>query len=75
MPSQQEVQKDEKLTFFQTGQPMVLVQKLPFFQLSFLGNISQENIFYDILARKNAFLGYKNKQVLKVQTLTFFQRG
>ena len=52
MPSQQEVQKDEKLTFFETGQPMVLVQKLTFFQLSFLGNISQENIFYDILAPK-----------------------
>ena len=26
----------------------------------FLGNIGQENIFYDILERKNAFLGYKN---------------
>ena len=26
----------------------------------FLGNIGQENVFYDILERKNAFLGYKN---------------
>ena len=26
----------------------------------FLGNISQENVFYDILERKNAFEGYKN---------------
>ena len=26
-----------------------------------LGNIGQENVFYDILERKNAFLGYKNK--------------
>ena len=25
----------------------------------FLGNIGQENVFYDILQRKNAFLGYK----------------
>ena len=41
---------------------MVLVQKLPFFQLSFLGNIEQENVFYDILERKNAFLGYKNRK-------------
>ena len=41
---------------------MVLVQKLPFFQLFFLGNIGQENVFYDILDRKNAFLGYKNKK-------------
>ena len=41
---------------------MVLVQKWPFFQLFFLGNIEQENVFYDILEQKNAFLGYKNKK-------------
>ena len=34
---------------------MVLVKKWPFFQLFFLGNIGQENVFYDILERKNAF--------------------
>ena len=28
----------------------------------FLGNIGQEIVFYDILKRKNAFLGYKNKK-------------
>ena len=28
----------------------------------FLGNIGQENDFNDILERKNAFLGYKNKK-------------
>ena len=26
----------------------------------FLGNTGQENVFYDILERKNTFLGYKN---------------
>ena len=31
----------------------------------FLGNIGQENVFYDILERKNAFLGYKNKKFKK----------
>ena len=41
---------------------MVLVQKWPFFQLFSLGNIRQENVFYDILELKNAFLGFKNKQ-------------
>ena len=41
---------------------MVLVQKWPFFKLFFLGNISQENVFYDILERRNACLGYKNKK-------------
>ena len=44
---------------------MVLVQKWPFFQLFFLGNIGQENVFYDILERKNAFLRYKNKKSKK----------
>ena len=41
---------------------MDLVQKWQFFQLFFLGNIGQENLFYDILERKNAFLAYKNKK-------------
>ena len=30
-----------------------------------LGNISQENVFYDILERKNAFLSYKNQKFKK----------
>ena len=38
---------------------MLLVQKWPLFELFFLGNIDQEIVFYDILERKNAFLGYK----------------
>ena len=67
----QEVQKVENLTFFQRGQPMVLVQKWPFFQLFFLGNIGQENVFYDILERKNAFLGYKNKKFKKSKNWHF----
>ena len=33
------------------------------------------NVFYDILERKNAFLGYKNKKFKKTKKLTFFQRG
>ena len=28
----------------------------------FLGNIIQENVFYDILKGKEAILGYKNKK-------------
>ena len=28
----------------------------------FFGNIGQENVFYDILERKNAFLAYKNNK-------------
>ena len=50
---------------------MVLVQKWPFFQLFFLGNIGQENVFYDILERKNAFLRYKNKKFKKSKNFHF----
>ena len=50
---------------------MVLVQKWPFFQLFFLGNIGRENVFYDILERKNAFLGYKNKKSKKSKNWQF----
>ena len=44
---------------------MVLVQKWPFIQLFFIGNIGQENVCDDILEPKNAFLGYKNKKFKK----------
>ena len=54
---------------------MVLVQKWPFFQLFFLGNIGQENVFYDILERENAFLGYKNKKFKKWKNWHFSERG
>ena len=53
---------------------MVLVQKWPFFQLFFLGNIDQENVFYDILGRKIAFLGYKNKK-FKIRKIDIFLNG
>ena len=38
---------------------MVLVKKWPFFLVFFLGNIGHENLFYNILEQKNAFLAYK----------------
>ena len=50
---------------------MVLVQKWPFFQLFFLGNIAQENVFYVILERKNTFLGYKNMKSKKSKNWHF----
>ena len=36
-----------------------------FFNFFFLGNTSLENVFYDILDRKNDFLGYKNNKFKK----------
>ena len=53
---------------------MVLVQKWRFFQLYFLGNIGKEKVFNDILERKNAFLGNKNKK-FKKSKIDIFPKG
>ena len=37
----------------------------------FLGNVGKENVFYDILERKNAFPGYKNKKFKKSKNWHF----
>ena len=52
---------------------MVSIKKQPFFQLFFLGNIAQENVFYDILERKNDFLDYKDKKFKKSKNSHFFK--
>ena len=52
---------------------MVLIKKWPLFQLFFLGNIGQENVFYDILERKNDFLDYKDMKFKKSKTSHFFK--
>ena len=44
------------------------------FPTFFLGNIGQENVFYDILERKNGFLGYKNKK-FKTTKSWHFSKG
>ena len=48
-----------------------MVKKCPFFQLFLLGNLGQENVFYHILKRKNAFLGYKNKKLKQSKNWDF----
>ena len=48
-----------------------MVQERPFFQLSCLHNIGHENVFCDILERKNAFLGSKNKKFKKSKSWHF----
>ena len=59
------------MTFFQTDSPMVLVQKWPFFSFFVLRNKSQDNVFQDILERKNAFLGQKNRKFEKSKNWHF----
>ena len=53
---------------------MVLVEKWPFFQVFCLGNKDQENVYYDILERKNDFLGYKKKKFKKTKN-RYFSKG
>ena len=43
-------------------------------QLFFLGNIGEENVFYDIVERKIAFLGYKNIKFTKAKIHIFPKR-
>ena len=50
---------------------MVFVQKWPFYYFLFLSNIGQENVFYDIVERRNAFLGYENKKFKKSKNCIF----
>ena len=53
---------------------MVLVQNGNFSNFFFGGNIDQENVFYYVLERKNAFLGYK-KRSSKTQKIDIFLKG
>ena len=68
--------KKSKNWHFSKGvNPWFFMQKWPFFQLFFLGNIGKENVFYDIVERINEFLGYKNKKFKKSKNWHFSKRG
>ena len=43
-----------------------------FLNFFFLGTMGQENVFYDILKRKNAFLGYKKEKFKKSRNYPWF---
>ena len=60
--------KNGKIAIFPKGLVHGFGQKLAIF---FKGNIGQENVFYDILERKNPFLGYKNKNFKKWKNCHF----
>ena len=50
--------KSGKIGIFAKGLTHGFGPKLAIFPFFLLGNIGQENVFYDILERKNTFLGY-----------------
>ena len=61
-----------KIAIFPKGLVHGLGQKLTIFPSFFFGNTGQENVFYDILERKNLFLSYKNKKFKKSKKFSFF---
>ena len=55
--------KSQKIAIFLKGLTNCFGRKMAIFLTSFFwGNIGQENVFYDILERKNAILGYKKRR-------------
>ena len=63
--------KSKNCHFSKRVNPWFLDKNGHFFNFFFLGNIRQEHVFYDILDRKNAFLGYK-KEAQNVEKLPLF---
>ena len=67
--------KKSKYWHFSNGvKPWFWAKKGHFLQLFFLRNIDKEKVFYDILERKNSFLGYKKKKFKNSKTWHFFKR-
>ena len=67
--------KKSKNWYFSKGvNPWFWSKNGHFSNFFFLGNIGQENVFYDILERKNAFLGYENKKLKKSKN-SHFSKG
>ena len=67
--------KNRKNSHFSKGvNPWFWKKNGHFSNLFFLGNIGQKNVFYDILQRKNTFLGYK-KRGSKSQKIDIFPNG
>ena len=53
---------------------MVLVKIGHFSIFLFLGNRGQKNMFYDILERKNLFLGYKKNSSSNIKEIEIFPK-
>ena len=60
--------------FFRGVNPWFWSKNGHFYNFFFLGNIGQENVFYDIVQRKNAFLRCKNKKFKKLKTWYFSKK-
>ena len=67
--------KSRKIEIFPKGLVHGFGKKRAIFFFFFVGNIGQENVFYNILEQKNVFPDYENIKFKKVKKLRFFQRG
>ena len=65
--------KSRKIDIFPKGLTHGFGPKMAIFPTFFFGNIGQENVFYDILEQKNAFLGYKNNKFKNSKNWHFFK--
>ena len=65
-------QKSRKVDIFPKGLTHGFGPKIAIFPTFFLGNIGQQNVFFDILERKHAFLGYKKNKFQKWKNSHFF---
>ena len=66
--------KSKNCPFSKGVNPWFWSKNAHFFKFLFLGNIGQENVFYDILEHKNAFLGYKNKHFKQSKNKYFLKK-
>ena len=57
--------KSQKIDIFPKGLTHCFGPNMATFLTFFEGNIGKENVSYDILERKNGFLGHKNKKLKK----------
>ena len=63
------------MDLFRKGLVHGFVKKLAIFPTFFLGNIGEENVFYDTLERKKLLSRVQKQKVEKVEKWTFLQRG
>ena len=63
--------KKSKIDIFPKGSTHAFSPKTAIFLTFFFCNIGYQNVFYDILERKNAFLEYKNKKLKKSKNWHF----
>ena len=63
--------KSQKIKIFPNGLVHGFGSKFAIFPCLFLGNLGQENVFYDILEKKKPYLGYKNEKVKKSKNWVF----